>query len=95
MLLAAAMLGATHAATAQEGMPNSTRMTCAEAATLVTKRGAVVLATGPRTYDRYVRDRSFCWPDQDLKPEWVQTRDKAQCFVGYICFEPARNGDRS
>ena len=91
---AAALLGSAHAASAQQGMPNSTQMTCAQALALVTSRGAVVLATGGRTYDRYVRDRGFCWPTQDTKPEWVPTRDKPQCFVGYTCFDPARDNDR-
>lgn len=88
-LLFAAMAGE---ATAQT---SSMTLTCADAAALVQTRGQVVLATSRTLYDRYVRDRSFCLYDQDTRPEWVPTKDSPQCFVGYTCFEPSRNGGRT
>lgn len=69
--------------------PLSTSMTCAQAAALVQKQGAVVMDTGPNTYDRYVSTLSACWPGQALKPQWVATRDMRQCFVGYTCYDPS------
>lgn len=91
MLGAAFALFAMPAAHAQT---QSRNLTCAQAAELVQKKGAVVFATSPTAYDRYVRDRSFCVYDQDLRPEWVPTRDEKQCFVGYVCYEPYRGGGR-
>ena len=91
-LVLASMLLASWPALAQT---QTRTLTCAQAARLVEQKGAVVLATSPIVYDRYVRDRSFCVYDQDLKPEWVPTRDVEQCFIGYTCFEPYRGGGRA
>jgi hypothetical protein len=68
--------------------PQSTAMTCRQAAGFVFSRGAVVLGTGGHTYDRYVRDRSFCAITEATKPGFAPTLDDPQCFVGYRCFEP-------
>ena len=92
LLAAAALLGVTGPAAAQT---QSRTFTCAEAAALIQSRGAMVLATSPTLYDRYVRDRSFCVYDQDTRPEWVPTRDNPQCFIGYSCYVPYRDGGRS
>jgi ABC-type sugar transport system substrate-binding protein len=69
--------------------PQSTAMTCRQAAALVSSRGAVVLGTGGHTYDRYVRDRGFCAITEATKPGFAPTLDDPQCFVGYRCFEPS------
>ncbi|HEX8166498.1 MAG TPA: hypothetical protein VF601_12000 [Beijerinckiaceae bacterium] len=71
-----------------QGRPQSTAMTCRQAAALVFARGAVVLGTGGHTYDRYVRDRSFCEITEATRPGFAPTRDDPQCPVGYRCFEP-------
>jgi len=60
-------------------------MSCAQAAGLVRARGAVVLHTGPTTYDRYVSGPGQCEGDQNTAPAWVRTADTAQCFIGYRC----------
>jgi len=65
--------------------PSTPALTCAQAAQIVYAQGAVVLGTGGYTYDRYVRDRSFCQIDEYNSPAWVPTRDTSQCFVGYRC----------
>ncbi|MFG1423702.1 hypothetical protein [Roseixanthobacter liquoris] len=70
--------------------PASYKMSCAATAGLVQNRGAALLDTSPTTFDRYVRDITFCMPGEALRPEWVRTRDNPQCFVGYTCFEPER-----
>ncbi len=72
-------------------LPASTQMTCTQAALLVRTGGAVVLATSPTTYDRYVTGRAYCPADQGTEPAWVPTRTTAQCFVGYTCFDLTRD----
>ncbi len=75
--------------------PSSVTMTCAQALSFVTKAGGTVLNTGGLTYDRYVRDRSFCNYFDVTKPAFVPTRDVKQCFVGYTCIDPSiDNGGR-
>ena len=68
-----------------QARPMTPGMDCAAARQLVGRAGAIVLGTGPNTYDRYVRDRSFCQIAEILDPAWVPTRDVAQCPVGYRC----------
>lgn len=91
LVIAVTLCGATAPAAAQT---QSRTFSCAQAAALVQSRGAVVLATSPTLYDRYVRDRTFCVYDQDTRPEWVPTRDNPQCFIGYSCYVPYRDGGR-
>jgi len=74
-----------------QGRPDSTAMTCAQAAGLVKARGAVVMSTGPTTYDRYVSNRGFCTQTEITVPDWVATRDSNACFVGYRCKETTRS----
>ncbi|MGO4526346.1 hypothetical protein AB4097_15955 [Microvirga sp. 2MCAF35] len=71
-------------AMAQTGATTLT-MTCAAARGIVASRGAVVLRTGPTTYDRYVRDSSFCALPETAQPAWVKTADAAQCPIGSVC----------
>ncbi|MGY2052440.1 hypothetical protein [Methylobacterium sp. JK268] len=71
--------------------PSTTAMTCQQARGLLTARGAAVLGTGGSTYDRYVRDRSFCEPTQATTNAFVPTRDNPECLVGYRCFDPGRD----
>jgi hypothetical protein len=52
---------------------------------LVTAQGAIVLGTGGFTYDRFVRNRNFCEPNEYTKPAFVPSLDTPQCFVGYRC----------
>jgi len=81
------LLAAGSAASAQ-GRPDSTTMPCSRAAALVRSQGAVILGTGRMTYDRYVADRTFCEPTQQLKNAFVPAADTAACFVGYTCIDP-------
>jgi hypothetical protein len=77
-----------------QGRPDTTTMSCKAAAALVTARGAIVLSTGPTTYDRYVRDGGFCTADEFAKPAFVASADNRQCFIGYYCFEKEYENDR-
>ncbi|QTL03484.1 hypothetical protein J5J86_22585 [Aquabacter sp. L1I39] len=90
-ILAALLTAICLPAAAQE--VNALQLNCAQARGWVNAHGAALIRTSPSTFDRYVRDRGFCVPPEDVQPEWIRTRDVAQCFVGYTCFDPSR--DRS
>ena len=83
-LIALLVLGLAGAAQAQ-GRPQSPTLSCAANRQSVLANGAIVLGTGGYTYDRLVRDRSFCQFDETVFPAWVPARDTPQCFVGYRC----------
>ena len=73
---------------AAQTRPSSTTMTCQQATRLIEARGALVLGTGGMTYDRFVRDRSFCEPTEIAKRAFRPTRDNPNCLIGYTCYEP-------
>ncbi|MFG1359642.1 hypothetical protein [Xanthobacter pseudotagetidis] len=64
---------------------------CAQAAQAVRQMGAVRLATSALDRDIYVSSNAYCAYDQDLRPEWVPTRDTSRCFVGYTCADQYRD----
>ncbi|MCC2113275.1 MAG: hypothetical protein KDJ16_14670 [Hyphomicrobiales bacterium] len=68
--------------------PNTTRMSCDEAHSLVIRSGAIVMSTGRHTYERFVADRRFCQFNEVLERQFVPTADRQQCFVGYRCVLP-------
>ena len=89
ILLGAGLFATGGQALAQAGMPDTRKMSCADVRALVAKRGAVLLATGPNTFDRYVRDNSFCsYPDQ-VDPQWVPTLDGSCNVGGGRCWDPS------
>ncbi|MCJ2083247.1 hypothetical protein [Methylobacterium sp. J-090] len=90
-LLALICIGAVGPAYAQR--LSTTAMSCARAQGIVGSQGGVVLGTGGATYDRFVRDRSFCEITEITIPAFVPAGDTPRCFVGYRCKEPGR-GDR-
>jgi hypothetical protein len=65
--------------------PSVHSMTCAQAKEIVSSRGAVVLHTGPTTYDRFVRDDNFCEEDEAAPLAYVGTVDVAECPIGRVC----------
>ncbi|CAM5766670.1 hypothetical protein BMIN10S_01963 [Bosea minatitlanensis] len=65
--------------------PSTPARSCAASRQDVLAHGAAVLGTGGQTYDRFVRDRSFCQFDEIIEPAWVPSRDTPTCFVGYRC----------
>ena len=75
-----------------QGRPDTRDLTCAAAAALVAREGAVVMTTGPFTYERVVRDGGFCSLELTTRPDYEATRDARLCFVGYRCVEPLREG---
>ncbi|WP_231711403.1 hypothetical protein [Xanthobacter dioxanivorans] len=90
---AAAIIALLAATGFAEARPDTLAMSCGEAAGLVAAHGAIVLGTGPNLYDRYVRELRFCSGFEQLKPEWVKTRDNPQCFIGYTCYVPTRDNN--
>ncbi|CAN7622961.1 hypothetical protein LJR090_005423 [Bosea sp. LjRoot90] len=81
-----ALLTLSFAGTAlAQGRPQSPVRSCEANRQSVIANGAIVLGTGGYTYDRFVRDRSFCQFDETAFPAWVPARDTPQCFVGYRC----------
>jgi hypothetical protein len=84
ILVFVAVTGFTNSVHAQSG-PTTLAMTCAQARGVVASQGAVVLRTGSTTFDRYVRDSSFCALQESAWPAWVRTADASQCPVGRIC----------
>lgn len=95
-LAQSAALGAALAAIscgAALARPDSLTMTCAAAARLVAANGAIVMGTGPNIFDRYVISVRYCSGFEQLKPEWIKTKDNPQCFVGYTCYVPTRDNN--
>jgi hypothetical protein len=70
--------------------PSTVSRPCAASQRDVQVYGAIVLGTGGFTYDRFVRDRSFCQFDESLDPAWVPSRDTDACFIGYRCKPQSR-----
>jgi hypothetical protein len=84
-LLPIFFLMATGTAALAQSAGSTQGMSCHQAAALVRSRGAVVLHTGPMTYDRFVSGAGFCLRGETTEPVWVRTADTAQCFIGYRC----------
>ncbi len=68
-----------------QARPDTRTMSCEQGRALVQSTGAIVLTTGPHTYDRFVVDGRFCPSGQIAEPAWVQTGDAARCRIGNIC----------
>lgn len=69
----------------------STSMTCAAAAATISSEGAAIMShqstrTGNLIYDRYVRNRQFCQPNETTVRAWIPTSDRKSCPV-YRCKE--------
>lgn len=81
---AAIMFAATGLANAR---PDTRKMSCGELQQMIQSRHAVVLTTGPNTYDRYVRQfgNECDWPQVPMSA-YVQSRD-GHCPL-YRCDEP-------
>lgn len=86
--LAMLVLGVLSGPASAQQRPSSTAMTCAQTAHLIQARGAIVVGTGGQTYDRFVRDRSFCEVTEIAKRAFRPTLDDPACLVGYTCYEP-------
>lgn len=93
-LVAALVLVSTSVDAWAQSHPLTLRMSCTQAQGLVASQKAIVLNTGPFTYDRYVGSYGSCGVGETLDPAWVPTADTAQCPIGYRCSPrsaPSRN----
>lgn len=71
--------------------PSTVVIPCGASQQLVLARGAIVLGTGGYTYDRFVRDVSFCAVGEYAQQAFVPARDTPACFVGYRCKQGPRD----
>ncbi|GJD52080.1 hypothetical protein OPKNFCMD_4842 [Methylobacterium crusticola] len=78
-------------APAQERLP-APALRCGEVAAVVTRRGAVLVGTGPFTYARLVRDTGFCTIEETTRPFFGPSADAPQCFLGYECRDRFNEG---
>jgi len=67
-------------------------LTCSQAKSYIDRQGAAVVATGPRTYDRFVKGRRFCPIGDRAKRQTVRTSDRRSCFIGFVCALPRSAG---
>ena len=73
------------AATPALARPDARAMTCAGLNALIAREGAVVVTTGPHTYQRFVASWGFCDPWEMLQPVYQVTADNRRCVVHSIC----------
>ena len=85
VMIAAGLCLAT-AAVAQH--PDTLQMSCDQARAIVSQRGAAVLNSGPRIYDRYVANSQFCEAGEVARASFAPTRDTAYCPIGGVCRTP-------
>jgi len=71
--------------------PSTVVMPCGASQQMVFARGAIVLGTGGQTYDRFVRDQTFCAIGEYAQQAFVPSRDTPWCFVGYRCKQGPRD----
>lgn len=84
LVLMLALLSSAGMAAAQT-RPSTVSRPCAASQRDVQANGAIVLGTGGYSYDRFVRDRSFCEIDEGTEAAFVPSRDSQACFIGYRC----------
>ena len=80
-LVTAALVAAAGTAFAR---PDTRSMTCEQTQRLIIRSGAVVLTTGPHTYDRYVSGYGYCSRPEAPVRTYVRTKDYSDCPV-YNC----------
>lgn len=91
--LAVSALAALLAAPSAEARPNTTAMSCGQAAATVARAGAIVLSTGELTYERFVATSAFCLGGEVVEPGIAPTLDSPACQVGYVCRQSSNNPD--
>jgi len=84
LVMSLALMATADAAYAQARLSTVNR-SCAANRQSVFANGAIVLGTGGPTYDRFVRDRSFCAHGEFTEPAFVPSRDTDACMIGYRC----------
>ncbi|MCB1456731.1 MAG: hypothetical protein KDJ48_01215 [Nitratireductor sp.] len=67
--------------------PDTRNYACAEVQAAVRQARAILMTTGPHTYDRIVSGQGQCGPTQRAFRRYAPTLDNPKCFVGYYCIE--------
>jgi hypothetical protein len=94
--MVSSILVATLAASSlAEARPSTTTMSCGQAAATVAKAGAIVLTTGPNTYERFVASNAQCLPGEITEAAQAPTTDSPSCTVGYVCKQREQYEDSS
>ena len=80
---------ATVSVSASESLarPDTRQYHCAEVQAAVKQARAILMTTGPHTYDRIVSGQGQCGPTQRAFRRYAPTLDNPKCFVGYYCIE--------
>ena len=78
-----------------DARPSTTTMSCGQAAATVAKAGAIVLTTGPNTYERFVASNAQCLPGEITEAAQAPTTDSEDCTVGYVCKQREHYEDSS
>jgi hypothetical protein len=81
--IAMALAGAMEA----QARPDTRTMTCPQAKAFVKQNKAIVMSTGPSTYERIVIGQGLCSSTQIAKLIVAPTVDERKCRVGYTCEE--------
>ena len=68
-----------------QSRPNLRQATCASGQQLIAAAGAIVVDTGPLTYERVVTSAQYCDRREALLPVWTPTHDQPQCPIGFRC----------
>jgi hypothetical protein len=68
--------------------PNAPSLTCSVIQGLVASRGELIVNTGQVTYERYIRDRSFCAQDEIAEPDFVRSSDTPECLLYRCVYRP-------
>ena len=84
-LIGLAILAALACPSVCHARPSTTTMSCGQAAATVAKAGAIVLTTGPNTYERFVASNAECLPGEITEAAQAPTTDSPSCTVGYVC----------
>lgn len=81
-IIGASIVWAT-SAEAQSRRPDTRNMTCAQAQSMVSQRGAVVMSTGTHTFNRFVHSMRYCAGSEALFNAFVPTKDNRKCLLRY------------
>ena len=66
-----------------QARPDTRAMTCDQVQAMIRREGAVMMTTGPHTFNRFVSDHRFCGGRFPVVPQMttVPTRDDNRCRV--------------
>ncbi len=65
--------------------PSTLELTCQGARHLVAAHGALVMTTGPGTYERIMANYGQCLAGETSRTFVAPTLDDPRCLVGYYC----------